>query len=286
MWRPSFWHALALFNLILLFFSYMQIKNTQRKVLVTFVAAGKSPQKATVIKRNLDLLLQQVPKSAYKVDCQILAYAGHQELPAWLTQHDSPYNVFCPLIIYHKQIYVFFLKTLQPKLLRLAGYSYVFIILDDVALYPSHGNFQLSGFLSLVEDNHLVMASPGIKNSVWDAMLPQYHAFSSGRFVDMIEIQATLFRLDAWECMFSLIDTEFPSGWGIDLWFYYFCVDSGILPKNSIGVIDLYEATHDPYGEGLPNNYSRKIMIAQEMYWQRHRNISLRRSYMRTLGHF
>ena len=67
-----------------------------------------------------------------------------------------------------------------------------------------------------------------------------------GRVVRYVEIMTTLFRMDAWACMYELVDTEHPHGWGLDLWFYDYCVASKRVPEANLGIVDDMVATHNP----------------------------------------
>jgi hypothetical protein len=271
---------------VLVLWSYCKLKPIKQHVFVTFVAAGRSSRKASIIKNNIDLLMDNVQKYGLNVECQILAYAKFKDLPPWMTDENSEYSQFCPVTVFHKGTYVYFLKTLQPTLLRQAGFDYLFLILDDVALYKPFGYFDLGIFLRLMKTHNLFMASPGITNSVWNAMTPQRHAFSSGRYASMIEIQATVFNMDSWKCIYELLDTEFPSGWGIDLWYYDYCIRQNRISTRSIGIIDIFQGAHDPFEEAVPNNKSKAIMVAQELSWLKQRNLKLVRTEMQTLGRF
>jgi hypothetical protein len=282
-WVHAFLFALTICYILL---SRKPIQ-TKPRILVTFVAAGNSFSKLAIIKNNLDGIMRNTEKYNLQVDCQIMAYSKYHELPEWLKDKNSPENQFCPLTVFHRQGYIFFLKTISPFFLNRVKYSHVFIVLDDVALFPPFGNFDLSKFLEVAVNKNAAVATPAIKNSWWRNMRPSKNiSVALGRYVDMIEIQATLFHIDAWNCIYELVDTEFPSGWGIDLWFWDYCIKSGRLPAMSMTVIDTYQGWHDPYNEAVVNNHSRELMNAQEKHWMKTRNIKLKQTYMHNLGLF
>ena len=73
----------------------------------------------------------------------------------------------------------------------------------------------------------------------------------------MIEIQATTFHYNLYRCFYELIDTQTPSGWGIDLWFYEYCKEymgpkiNGTAPfddMNGMAIVDKYYIQHNPFG--------------------------------------
>ena len=145
--------------------------------------------------------------------------------------------------------YVYFLKTLQPSLLRKLGYKYVFLLLDDVAWTAKYdATFDFVRFFDIVESQRLRVAYCAIVSTVWAELRPQTPSEPNqiGTFVNMIEFQATAFEITAWECLYELIDTEYPSGWGLDYWFWHYCIKDRGMEDYKMGIIDVMKIVHNP----------------------------------------
>jgi len=181
---------------------------------------------------------------------------------------------------------------LAPFLLRDAGYKYIFLSLDDVALTAKYeASFDLTRFFDIMESQGLQVASCAIEGTVHKALRPQMSNRTDyiGRYITMIELQATAFELKAWEFMYELIDTEYPSGWGLDIWFWDFCVTNGRIKELKMGVIDIMKVVHNPFRAPSRNSDTkdpRAIMNEQARHWADERGVKLTGStYIQTLGY-
>ena len=97
------------------------------------------------------------------------------------------------------------------------------------------------------------------------------------RKVDMIESQAISLRIDAWECWYEMSDLEFPSGWGTDLWFHEYCVESKRIPTNrkNMAVIDKYVAINREFSTTMQGNHKEfELLRAQVSTWKKQRGIT------------
>jgi hypothetical protein len=130
------------------------------------------------------------------------------------------------------------------------------------------------------------MASPSVLGSYWSQHIGPKPVNATlnevGRSVEFLEIQATSFRPDFWRCFYDLVDTEFPSGFGIDLWFYDYCIVSGrvfdtVSDKNGdidfgkkvrpkMALIDTMYVQHNPYG--LPSTHVGGDVSLQMKDWK------------------
>ena len=94
--------------------------------------------------------------------------------------------------------------------------------------------------------------------------------------------------MDAWECIYDLVDTEYPSGWGPDIWFYRYCLHGGKVKNTRLGLIETMKIIHNPYGLETTNLAGQKphdIMVAQEKAWVKERGIKLVRTPAVTIGY-
>jgi hypothetical protein len=103
-----------------------------------------------------------------------------------------------------------------------------------------------------------------------------------GRSVQFIEMQATSFRPDVWRCFYDLIDTEFPSGWGIDLWFYEYCIGGKRVENATMAIIDTMHVQHNPFN--LPSTHVGEDPQLQVRNWKSLKGIQLKERYPGDLG--
>lgn len=94
------------------------------------------------------------------------------------------------------------------------------------------------------------------------------------REVTMIEVQASTYRMDAYECMWEIADTEFPSGWGLDVWWLHYCRNRVRNPVQAI--VDTVFVTHTKVGPLRANyNYEAATSTNQVNAWQTQRGVTL-----------
>jgi hypothetical protein len=247
---------------------------------------GHQKNRQDVVRKNIEHAQKTLDRTKYRLDCQVFFYAAYEHVPEWMKDHPM-----CRLRLFYKTNFVHMLKLLDPQLIADAGYSHVHLLMEDVALYPPLARFDFTAFYDQARQFHLVVASPTVINTVWGPMKPQFpwSAGKHGRFVNAIEIQSTLYRVDAWACLYDVIDTEYPSGWGLDLWFYPYCVDGKRIHNGRMGVLDSFAANHLEYGS---LNQASNTMSPHELYqkqraeWKTRRNIDLKFAYFDQLGKF
>jgi hypothetical protein len=253
------------------------------KILFTFIAIGEVPQRVELIYENLNAigLNQSLHGGRYQIDCLLFSFAPYPNEPHWLHDMENSTTPRCEIVRMYKMDFVGFLKTLIPSIVRDSGYKYIFLSLDDVSLTAKHGaTFDVVKFFDIVESQRLRVASCAIEGGTYAGHWPQTHASSTqiGHFVNMIEIQATAFDIDAWQCFYELIDTEYPSGWGLDVWFWNHCINSGRIPEGKMGIIDTTKIVHNPLHLQSTNGADRKpgqIVQEQINHWASERGIQL-----------
>lgn len=248
------------------------------KILFVFIAIGNVPERLQLIRDNLQALGPKADQGKYHVDCMLFSYASYPKEPEWL--HEKEINQRCQVIRLFKTGYIPFLKTLIPSLIKQSGYKYLTISLDDVALVQPHGSFDLPRFYDFMDKYGLSVATPAIAGTSHAGLTPiTPKPKQVGRLVKMIEFQSTSFDMAGWECMYELIDTEYPGGWGIDIWFHDYCIASGRIKNGKMGVSDTMKINHNPQGLQSVNNADKlKNWKAEDLKWKnrhaRHVNLS------------
>jgi hypothetical protein len=156
------------------------------------------------------------------------------------------------------------------------------LVLDDVVHYEEHGGlFHLETYYDIINQNDLGYISPALKGSSWSQQLGPKPVNESihqvGREMHMIELQATTFRPDYWRCMYELLDTEVPSGWGVDLWFYDYCIKNGRLHGGRMAIIDTMYIQHNPFN--LPSTHVGDDINRQVQLYKQFKGVELRETY-------
>ena len=174
------------------------------KILLSFLV-GTIKERADTILNNLQILDTSPSfKEKYELDCQILQHGKYSDVKALGFFHPSVTSK-CRVVLLYGFNFVAKMKQLDAFLLKKAGYDYISIILDDMALVPPNGNFDLEIFYDLVVQFELAIASPAVTKSYWRQMRPYGKRKPvkecPGRFSYMVELQAITFTLDAWECV-------------------------------------------------------------------------------------
>jgi hypothetical protein len=194
------------------------------KVLYIFISIGEKDDRNDIIMKNVAYLTKDGD------DCIVYAYTKQKRLP----------KTRCKVIKLYNTRYIYFLKNVHPYMVE--NYDYVHFVLDDVVHYPPMGHFNKTYF-DVLWRNSIHHGTPGIKGSYWTPDLGPRENIT-GRRTTMIEIQGTTFTPRAYNCFYELLDTETPSGWGIDLWFHDYCSEF----KDHMAVVDLFWVQHNPFG--------------------------------------
>ncbi len=219
------------------------ISMPETKVLVFFPGVGFQEDRLRIIRHNLRLLR----KEEIDLKCLMITYAS----PPLLVKDEI--ESFCDLNPFYYSNYAAYLKTATPSLLEWGHFTHVFLLLDDVELDDS---FKLIELLSTMQRNNLSVASPAIFGSVmgstvWNSnstthrQFPNmYKRFKIGHQVEVIEFFATLFTLQTWKCLWSIVDPTINSaGWGYDTCLLNYCKE--FIEDMKMGVANSMFATHD-----------------------------------------
>jgi hypothetical protein len=256
---------------------------TPVKILFAIIAMGEVPQRVELIYENLNAigLNQSLHRGRYQIDCLLFSFASYPNEPQWVHDMENSTTPRCEIVRMYKLNFVGFLKTLIPSIIRDSGYKYVFLLLDDVALTAKHGaTFDVVKFFDIVESQRLHVASCAIQRGSHAALWPRTPESSTqiGRLVNMIELQATAFDINAWKCFYELIDTEYPSGWGLDMWFWNHCIKSGRIKEGKMGIIDTMIIVHNPLNLPTTNGAERnppQLVQEQINHWAGERGVPL-----------
>jgi hypothetical protein len=224
--------------------------------------------------------MDNVNNPKYEIDCILYSYIKYDDYPAWAKEMYTTKNPVCKIVKLVDSNYIYFLKALNPMIVHTKKYDYVTVVLDDVAHYPPHGEFRFEEYFDIIKQNNLAMTSPSVLGSNWSNHIgprPVTEPNQVGRIVRFLEVQALTFRPDTWECFYDLVDTEFPTGWGIDLWFYDYCITSNRIHNATMGLIDTMHVQHNPFNlqsthltGAIPN------ITEQVVNWRETRNVELR----------
>jgi len=259
------------------------VEPTPVKILFAFIAIGEVPQRVELIYENLNAigLNESLHGGRYQIDCLLFSFASYPTEPQWVHDMENSTTPRCEIVRMYKMDFIGFLKVLIPSIIRDSGYKYVFLSLDDVALTAKHGaTFDVVKFFDIVESQRLHVASCAIEGGSHPGHWPQTPENSTqiGRFVNMIEIQAVAFDINAWQCFYELIDTEYPSGWGLDVWFWHRCINSGRIQEGKMGIIDTMKIVHNPFHLSTTNGADRdpmQLVLEQMHHWANERGIQL-----------
>ena len=141
-----------------------------------------------------------------KISCLLAIYRKPSEEVMHIVED------ICSVTFYPTGNYVAYLKTLDPQLIRFAGFSHVMVLLDDVELV--HSAFDFKRILDIMDENKLMVASPRVEG----AHCPTMHRNlkfnvnsidgAVGHESEVVEIFSTLFTLDAWRCWHEMMDPE------------------------------------------------------------------------------
>lgn len=262
------------------------------KILYVMIALGKDSERNSMVKRNLELVIsyRRRPNPKYTIDCILFAYAPFNQQPQWARNMLHDPGADCRVITMVKMKMFQYMKVLEPRMLRAAGYQYLLVNMDDVLLTPPESTFDFDMYLDMVLASDLSIATPAIINTPHFELRPKpIDGRAIGRLVSAIEIQSTLIRVDAWDCMWELVDTEYLSGWGVDIWYHEYCVKSGKVQNSRLGVLDVQTCVHS----SLPTSNNVTVDLGtsngflfeeQKLRWKELRGVELVDSMPVTLG--
>ena len=257
-------------------------------VLFAFVALGSDQTRNEFVRRNVMWLKEQQAHTKFAtLQCMIFVYIPFAKYPSWLhAAQQSP--VPCAVMPAFGANFIQNLKHLHPFFLRGMGVDYVHVVMEDVLMYPPQAKLSLESYFLQIRSMRLSVASPAIAGHTVHAALQAWHKFgqrrSNGYLIEQggLEIQATTYRLDAWTCLYDLIDTEFPGGWGLDIWYHGYCVQSGrvsgriaVFQNQHVFHVALQSTNNNPKNGDWPGDLANK----QEAAWRRYRNVTLTHSF-------
>ena len=246
----------------------------KRKMLLSFFLSGEL-RRQEIIRLNLVHLTTSL--RTWHVDCLVMYFAPYASAPPWLKTQPPEFG--CQVIFGFHLPLVTLMKFMNPLLMSGNGYELITICCDDVVVHPPESNLDPSTYFDLVLQKQLSVATPSIVGSNWGCLRPHGLGENSvGRLVDMIELQMTTFTAEAWACFYELADSEYPSGWGMDIWFYDYCISAKRIRETRMGVLDLFSTIHArlPHvGEVQDLVSLGAIMEAQSHAWFAFRNITL-----------
>jgi hypothetical protein len=242
--------------------------------LFAFAAASSHGDRNEIIRQNIEVL-KGSNLSDIKLDCIVFSYIKYRDLPEWLKKIDQDENDICRLVPIYQGTYPLFVRYLDPEFLRLAGYEYVMLQVDDVRLYGPDTHFDLNLYLQFVQRHKLAVASPAIINTPFDNIKPNMgEKDHEGRTVNVLEIQSTIFRLDAWKCYWELNDLEYPSGWTDDFMPSY-CFEQERVKENKLqGIMNNQVMVHEKFKSSRPGDHGGTRLKQMES-WKNERNITL-----------
>lgn len=221
------------------------------KVLCVFIAIGTKPERHEIIHNNINnIVIRNQNSSKYQIDCLIFGYGSDKDRPEWITDPKSSVRAHCQFYKFYSQRYVLFMNLVTPFFMEQSGYKYIHYNLDDVVTYPPIGSLNFTWYLDIIVQNNLGYIQPAVHGSPWGGMGPKPVNTSRnevGRYVKFIEIQSPTFDLEVWKCVHELLDTEYPSGWGVDLWYYDYCVRGKGIDERKMAIVDVNSITHNPF---------------------------------------
>ena len=178
----------------------------------------------------------------------VYVYAARHVKDFWEAPELKSLYELCDVIDAPHQRFSTNLRMVQPSFLISSGYTYVFILLDDVRLKP---DFSIASFLSIMQRNNLTAASPRIEgastrkeDTFRKVMQDLPKEGTVGYRSTFVEIYAFVMTIPAYTSLWKLLHPSInPYGWGYDFW--YDCVAKMDYPNHSMGVISTYSAVHD-----------------------------------------
>ncbi len=242
-----------------------------RKMLISFFVSGNSDRQEIV---RLNLVHLRKSLTNWHADCLVLYFAPYASASPWLKTQPSEFR--CEVIFEFRQHIPALMKLMNPWMMRSNRYELITIFLDDVIAYPPRSTFDPATYFDLMLQTRLSVATPNIIGTFSLCLQPQQPGPNSvGRIVKYIELQMTTFTEEAWACMYELADSEYPSGWGMDLWFYDYCIGAKRIHGTRMGVLDVFTIVHTQMPTVVEERNPLRVMEAQVSGWRTSRNITL-----------
>lgn len=155
-------------------------------------------------------------------------------------------------VIHEKGVLWYFAKKyLDPNTCK--SYDYIFFWDDDIDVL----DFDVEKFLEIMRRNELSVAQPALlsKKSASHTITVKNPSYHIGRFTDFVEIMVPVFRRDAWEKFWEMLETEWNFwGWGYDVMF------KSIKGIKKMGIIDAQAVSHT-----RPITSSQNPLVREEM---------------------
>ena len=252
-----------------------QIINYDKKHLLYFVPGSSftNVNSWNVIRNNLKILDDtSLHNNNIEITCFIYVY--DDTTPS--TTHESEIYIRdrCRILTFYKGTYKDHIKALPPVLLEYAGFTHIFLCLDDVAL---DGNFfNITTMLNIMDYNNLQLASPSVQDANIGPTKNSFTKFNAtlgpsppvyGVEVDVIEIHAVVFNLIGWEAFWDLASPKYNSrGVGFERFVKswgqrYVAVKQGLIPIEKINDYRI----HIVGGRGLKGKSNFKIGLVNTM---------------------
>ena len=214
----------------------------------------------------------------------VYIYAARHVKDFWEAPELKTLYGLCDVIEAPHQRFATNLRMVQPSFLISSGYTYVFILLDDVKL---KSDFDMISFLSIMQRNNLTAASPRIEGAYSgggqrfrEIMQAKPKQGTIGIRTSFLEFFACIMTIPSYTSLWKLLFPSInPYGWGYDLW--YNCVAKQDNPHHAMGIISIYTAVHDQdltKTERTDNASAAtkwKALLQQEKFYARHYRISL-----------
>jgi solute carrier family 35 protein E3 len=236
------------------------------KILVSLISDHDNDDAYRALRHSAEILNNS--KSDFILDCLAFSSGSVKGHPKWLQHLEIEQQSLCPLTKAHKKPFSYLLKFIDPFLLQKAGYSHVLAIRDTILLDDS---FDLQHFLQVAIRRRMAVASPAISNAEFETLKPKPSGPTVWQ-VNVVGLQATLFTIDAWECYYELIDTEYVNEGGAGLWFNKYCGQKMHVLNNFTGV--LIPQKSRPLDLVVENS----MIARQEDRWNSTRGVKLERA--------
>lgn len=173
-----------------------------------------------------------------KFDYLLFVYDEDGSYRSYFTSPLWPYRAYITVIDndrYHHKWY-YFKKYITPQLM--ARYQYLWYWDDDVGL----DQFDVDGFYSLLTKYDLQLAQPAIWGRTPHPVCKVHNESSNptliGRWTDFVEVMVPVIHQSVWECIWSLQEDNFTTGYGYDTMWSMYC------NITRIAIVDLWPVTH------------------------------------------
>ena len=249
--------------------------NDGKKHLLYFVPGSSFTNKNSwnVIRNNLKIL-DDTSSHNNNIEITCFIYVYDDTIPSKTHESEIYIRNRCRILTFYKGTYKDHIKALPPVLLEYAGFTHVFLCLDDVAL-DSH-SFNITTMLNIMDYNDLQLASPSVQDANIGPTKNSYTKFNAsigpsppiyGVEVDVIEIHAVVYNQIGWEAFWDLASPKYNSrGVGFERFVKswgqrYVAVKNEILPVEKINDYKIQVVG----GKGFKNKSNFKIGLINTM---------------------